>query len=170
MIQERLRGLLAEAIEELRRDGVIPDGVTAPAELQRPARPEHGDFSTNVALALSGKLGTPPRALADRIVQALPDADWVAKVTVAGPGFINFVLTHAWGWRGIAQDFNPGIAIPPSPHGSDVGFLMASLAEYREALQSVFGRRRKLDRRGPEPRADRLPLLCSRAFAKRRRP
>src|SRR5439155_15024756 len=96
LIQERLRGLLDEAIEELRRDGVIPNGVTAPAELQRPARPEHGDFSTNIALALSGKLQTPPRALADRIVQALPDADWVAKVTVAGPGFINFVLTHAW--------------------------------------------------------------------------
>jgi arginyl-tRNA synthetase len=96
LIQERLRGLLAEAIEELRRDGVIPDGVTAPAELQRPARPEHGDFSTNVALVLSGELHTPPRALADRIVQALPDAGWVAKVTVAGPGFINFVLTHAW--------------------------------------------------------------------------
>ena len=96
MIQERLRGLLAEAIEELRRDGVIPDGVAAPVELQRPARPEHGDFSTNIALALSRKLATPPRALADRIVQALPDAGWVAKVTVAGPGFINFVLTHAW--------------------------------------------------------------------------
>lgn len=96
MIQERLRGLLGEAIEELRRDGVIPDSVTASVELQRPARPEHGDFSTNVALALSGKLQTPPRALADRIVQALPDADWVAKVTVAGPGFINFVLTHTW--------------------------------------------------------------------------
>jgi arginyl-tRNA synthetase len=96
LIQERLRGLLAEAIEELRRDGVIPNGVTAPAVLQRPARPEHGDFSTNVALVLSGELQTPPRALADRIVQALPDAGWVAKVTVAGPGFINFFLTHAW--------------------------------------------------------------------------
>jgi arginyl-tRNA synthetase len=96
LIEERLRSLLGEAIEELRRDGVIPNGVTAPAELQRPARPEHGDFSTNVALALSGELRTPPRALADRIVQALPDADWVAKVTVAGPGFINFFLTHAW--------------------------------------------------------------------------
>ena len=68
MIQERLRGLLAEAIEELRRDGVIPDGVTAPAELQRPARLEHGDFSTNIALVLSGELHTPPRALADNEV------------------------------------------------------------------------------------------------------
>lgn len=96
MIQERIRRLLAEAIEELRRDGVIPDDASATTELERPSRPQHGDFSTNLALALSGKLQTPPRALAERIVQALPPADWVAKVTVAGPGFINFFLTHAW--------------------------------------------------------------------------
>ena len=96
MIQERLRTLLAEAVEELRRDGVIPDGVTATVELARPARPEHGDYSTNLALGLAGKLQVPPRALAERVIQALPETDWVAKVEVAGPGFINFFLTHAW--------------------------------------------------------------------------
>ncbi len=96
MIQEQLRELLAGAVGELRRDGVIPDEVTAAIEVERPARPNHGDFSTNLALTLSGKLQTPPRALADRIIQALPEADWVEKVTVAGPGFINFFLTHAW--------------------------------------------------------------------------
>jgi len=96
LIQEQLRELLAGAVGELRRDGVIPDEVTAAIEVERPARPNHGDFSTNLALTLSGKLQTPPRALADRIIQALPEADWVEKVTVAGPGFINFFLTHAW--------------------------------------------------------------------------
>ena len=96
MIQERLRTLLAEAIEELRRDGVVPDEVTATIELARPARLEHGDYSTNLALGLAGKLQVPPRALAERVIQALPEAEWIAKVEVAGPGFINFFLTHAW--------------------------------------------------------------------------
>ena len=96
MIQERLRGLLADAVEELRRDGAIPDDATAAIELARPARPEHGDYSTNLALGLAGKLQMPPRTLAERVIQALPETDWVAKVEVAGPGFINFFLTHAW--------------------------------------------------------------------------
>ena len=96
MIQERLRTLLAEAVEGLRRDGAIPDEVSAPIELERPTRARHGDFSTNLALVLGGKLQVPPRAFAERVVQALPEADWIAKVTVAGPGFINFFLTHAW--------------------------------------------------------------------------
>jgi arginyl-tRNA synthetase len=95
-MQDRLRELIAGALEELRREGLIPDDVSAPIELTRPVRGPHGDFSTNLALALAPKLRIPPRAVADRIAAALPDADWVAKVEVAGPGFLNFFLTHRW--------------------------------------------------------------------------
>src|SRR2546422_568466 len=79
-----------------RRWPTPPGSARVSAELARPARPEHGDYSTNLALGLAGKLQMPPRTLAERVIQALPETDWVAKVEVAGPGFINFFLTHAW--------------------------------------------------------------------------
>lgn len=57
-------------------------------------RPEaqHGDFATNVALQLAGKLGRNPREVAGEIAAALESTGKFAEVTVAGPGFINIRL------------------------------------------------------------------------------
>lgn len=62
-------------------------------ELERPREAAHGDLATNLALKLAPRLKRPPRELAQEIVRrlALP-AGVVAKVEVAGPGFINFWL------------------------------------------------------------------------------
>lgn len=56
-----------------------------------------------------------------------------------------FVLGHSWGWRGIAQDYRPGFALPPSPAGVTVDFTMASLSEFRSALKSSLAPGEKLD-------------------------
>lgn len=58
--------------------------------------PAHGDFATNLALVLAKPLGDKPRAVAERLVAALklPEG-FVAKVEIAGPGFINFFLQGA---------------------------------------------------------------------------
>ena len=53
----------------------------------------HGDFATNLAMACAKPLGLPPRKLAEALVNALPPSPLVAKVEIAGPGFINFFLT-----------------------------------------------------------------------------
>jgi arginyl-tRNA synthetase len=113
VIQDELRTHLAEGLEALRRDGVIPDGLSVPVELSRPARPEHGDFATNLALVLAPRLKMAPRAVAELLIGALPEADWLAKVEMAGPGFINFFLTHAW-----LQDTIRAIATERERYGS----------------------------------------------------
>jgi arginyl-tRNA synthetase len=61
------------------------------AEVQPATRPEHGDFSTNLALVGAKQVGIHPRELATRIVDALPGESF-ANVEIAGPGFINFFL------------------------------------------------------------------------------
>jgi arginyl-tRNA synthetase len=67
------------------------DGVAV--QLERPRNPEHGDFATNVALVLGGRLGRPSRQIAQDIVAALDlDAAGLDSAEVAGPGFINFRL------------------------------------------------------------------------------
>ena len=75
-------------------------GLTAPDEihLEQPARREHGDFSSNVAMKLAKAAGRAPRDLAQDVVDhiaAAPPAH-VVGVEVAGPGFVNFRLDDGW--------------------------------------------------------------------------
>ncbi len=67
-------------------------------QLVRPARHEHGDWSTNVALVAAKLAGKPPRDLAAALAAVLQAAgiDQVLEVEVAGPGFINFKLATSW--------------------------------------------------------------------------
>jgi arginyl-tRNA synthetase len=61
--------------------------------LERPRNPEHGDFATNIAMVLAGRLGRPPRQIAAEIVDGLDlSAAGLAGAEIAGPGFINFRL------------------------------------------------------------------------------
>lgn len=60
----------------------------ATVQVSRP-EPEFGDYATNVALQLAGKLGKSPRQIAEAIAEALRSIGDYSEVTVAGPGFIN---------------------------------------------------------------------------------
>ena len=86
MIRDKILSLLLDA---LKKSGVDAKEVI----LQHPADPEHGDYSTNVALVSAKKLKKQPVALAEEIKDALPQDDLIAKVTVEKPGFINFFLS-----------------------------------------------------------------------------
>ena len=60
--------------------------------LERPKSAEHGDFSSNLAMQLAKPLRQNPRAIAESLIKALPQSEYVAKVEIAGAGFINFFL------------------------------------------------------------------------------
>jgi arginyl-tRNA synthetase len=69
--------------------------VPASVTVERPKSKEHGDYATNVALQLAKAAGRPPRQLAELIAASLRDVAGVAKVDVAGPGFLNITLEAA---------------------------------------------------------------------------
>jgi arginyl-tRNA synthetase len=60
--------------------------------LERPKSAEHGDFSSNLAMMLAKPLRQNPRAIAEALIAALPKSEYIAKVEIAGAGFINFFL------------------------------------------------------------------------------
>ena len=60
--------------------------------LDRPKSAEHGDFSSNLAMQLAKPLRQNPRAIAEALIAALPESEYIAKVEIAGAGFINFFL------------------------------------------------------------------------------
>jgi arginyl-tRNA synthetase len=95
MITDELVALIEAALERAASDGAITSDGPWAITLERPRRSEHGDWSTNVALAL-GARGGGPRAVADAIVARLPDSQLVERVEVAGPGFLNFHLSPVW--------------------------------------------------------------------------
>ena len=60
-----------------------------------PKDPNHGDFASNVAL-VSRRPREAPRDVAEALVKHIPVGTFIAKVEVAGPGFINFFLSQEW--------------------------------------------------------------------------
>lgn len=66
--------------------------------IERPARIEHGEFSTNLAMVAAKSLGQNPRSLAEKICEYLLEnpVQFQEKVEIAGPGFINFYLSAAY--------------------------------------------------------------------------
>ena len=92
-----VRDILIESVRDALADlGVEPPPSTV--QLERPATPEHGDWSTNVALASAKAAGRNPRELGMALADALNAAPppHVAAVEVAGPGFVNFRLSDSW--------------------------------------------------------------------------
>ena len=84
------------AVAALTADGRLPSGLdTARVVVEPPRDPAHGDMATNAAMVLAKDAGKKPRALAEAIAAELANDPLVAKVDIAGPGFINLTLTPA---------------------------------------------------------------------------
>lgn len=91
-MKPHLETLIARALDQLRQTGASLPETLPSIQIERTRAKEHGDFACNIALALAKAARSKPRELAERIVAALPASDEVARVEIAGPGFINFYL------------------------------------------------------------------------------
>jgi arginyl-tRNA synthetase len=89
---------IAEKLTALVEQGAIAAGLAndaVPLEPCVPTRdPSHGDYQSNYAFRLGKAARTNPRAVAERLVAALPVDPMIARIDVAGPGFVNFTLTN----------------------------------------------------------------------------
>lgn len=93
MTPEELSDAIVGVLTEVTQSGDInlaaadlPETVV----VERPKSKDHGDYATNIALQLAKKAGIPPRELAQVLADKLGQADGIAAVTIAGPGFLNF--------------------------------------------------------------------------------
>ncbi len=108
MIRDTIHDIVAKTLVSLREAGELPMVELPAFEVERPQSVEHGDYATNAAMKLAAAVRatgekTNPRALAEILaahlretVDVVPAYDLIAKVEVAGPGFINFHLKPAW--------------------------------------------------------------------------
>ena len=101
-----LRNAVEGAAERL-RDG--EPGRSAP-NLERPPKPELGDYSTNAAMLLAPGRGEPPREVAERLREELGGrlGATAERIEVAGPGFLNLFLSARWYRDGVAAVLEAG--------------------------------------------------------------
>jgi arginyl-tRNA synthetase len=123
---------LRSAVDQAAR--ALRDGEpTEPApSLDRPPKPELGDYSSNAAMLLAAPLGDNPRAVAARLQaeleRELGDAGALERIEVAGPGFVNLFLSDAWYRRALARLVAAGDDLGPPPIASPERILVEFLS------------------------------------------
>ena len=87
MVKKKIERAIQSAVQMLSLD----DSST---RLERPSDDTHGDYATSIALSCAKKSGKNPRELAGEIVSEIKkqNVPFIAKMEIAGPGFINFFL------------------------------------------------------------------------------
>ena len=94
---------IQHALDALKKDGVLPAGLDVSGfNVETPGDISHGDFASNVAMKLAKPAGQKPRDLAEIIKAKLEGDAAIAKIDVAGPGFLNLSMQPAF-WQGLVR-------------------------------------------------------------------
>ena len=157
----QLSAAVVDALTSLVDQGalVLPDGVPAEVTVERPRDKGHGDYATNVALQLAKKAGTNPRALAELLAAELREADGIAAVDVAGPGFLNITVEAGAQGQVAADIVAAGAAYgrneSPGRRADQRGVHLRQPDRPAPPRPHPVGRRRRRDRAGARGRRRR---------------
>lgn len=94
-IRESLESVLYQALKAAVEAGELPLNEIPQPSLERPREEGHGDWACTIAMRLAKAAHMNPRAIAQAIVDHLPENNLVESFEIAGPGFINLTLTNA---------------------------------------------------------------------------
>ncbi|HWO73684.1 MAG TPA: arginine--tRNA ligase, partial [Dehalococcoidia bacterium] len=116
-IRDEIAELVDRAVRAAQADGVLPPVSLDRPVVERPARPEHGDYASSLPLRLARAVRLAPLALAEAIASRMPPHPAVGAVSVAPPGFVNIRLSDAW----LAEQVNTVVARGNDFAASDLG-------------------------------------------------
>ncbi|MDY4882841.1 MAG: arginine--tRNA ligase [Anaerovibrio sp.] len=113
-----IKDILTKAIEEAAlsaiRDGVFPEAELPDIVLEVPPKKELGDFATNIAMQSARAFRKNPRLIAQELTRRI-QGDWLERIEIAGPGFINFYLKSNVIYDGLAALMKKGEAFGQLP-------------------------------------------------------
>jgi len=117
-LKKILRDLITAAVENARKAGELTFDTLPAFDVEAPKQADHGDLATNLALVLAKQAKLPPRKVAELLIKRLdPPEGMLAKVEIAGPGFINFFINDTFWYRVIPEIYELG----PAYGNSEVG-------------------------------------------------
>lgn len=124
-IEKNLYQLLSDFITN--KYGI--DGEAFKVVVEIPKDNKNGDYSTNVAMRLTKQLGKRPQEIAREIADELSKQDFIEKIDIAGPGFINFYIKKS----SLASTINKVIELGDDYGNNNVGNGVKLLEEYVSA-------------------------------------
>lgn len=95
-IMNSLREQILAAAKDLQETGTLPQGELADFDVEIPKDTRNGDFSTNFAMKHARVFRSNPRAIGEAVAEKLRGIPYVETVSVAGAGFINFVMDTSY--------------------------------------------------------------------------
>jgi len=96
MIRDELAQFIEGAIKRAQRRGDLAKFDVPEVTVEHPRDSAHGDYATPVCLQIARWARMAPMKIAPVVVKHLPQTDFIGRMEVAHPGFINFTLSDKW--------------------------------------------------------------------------
>ena len=95
--KKQIDTLITSAYESAAEAGKLPAGCVLTGAVEIPRDAANGDYAATHAMAAAKEMKQPPRKIAEALVEHLAlDGSYFSGVSIAGPGFINFILSEKW--------------------------------------------------------------------------
>jgi arginyl-tRNA synthetase len=120
LIEKLLRQALATLPDDLLPASLKGSGV----EIERTRDAQHGDFASNIAMQLAKATRQNPRKLAQALLAGVPPHEAIAKVEIAGAGFLNFFVKEGAYRAEIGRVLDEGAGYGKSHFGQDHSVLV----------------------------------------------
>ncbi|MDA0770647.1 MAG: arginine--tRNA ligase [SAR202 cluster bacterium Casp-Chloro-G4] len=95
-IREDIELLVRKALADAQKSELLPKVDVEEITIERPQKPEHGDFASSLPLKLARPMRMNPMMIAEKLESLIPTQGILDHVSVAAPGFINFSLKQSW--------------------------------------------------------------------------
>ena len=129
MIKHEITELIQKAIRKAQKKGELPSFTIPEIPLEHPRQAEHGDYATPICLQLARLARMAPVKIAEILIKYLPETDYLGKIEIAHPGYINFAFDEAW----LAQRVEIILAAGEDYGNIDIGHGKKVQVEYGSA-------------------------------------
>ncbi len=129
MIQHKITELIQKAIRKAQKKGELSSFAIPEIPLEHPKQAEHGDYATPICLQLARLARMAPVKIADILIKYLPETDYLDKIEIAHPGYINFTFDEAW----LARQVEEILAAGEGYGNIDIGHGKKMQVEYGSA-------------------------------------
>src|SRR5579875_2461549 len=98
MLREEITRRIQQAAHEAQAAGELPAVALPDVQIERPQRPENGDYATSLPLRLKKAAGGPgsPLEIARAIAARVQTGGPVREAVAAPPGFVNIFIDERW--------------------------------------------------------------------------
>ncbi len=126
MLRTRIREFISAAIIQLQAEGALPKFDVPDFAVESPEDSAHGDYATNVAMAVAKVAKARPAEIAGALASKLRDKKLFSSIKIVPPGFVNFQISDG----SIREAFTSTLANPDEWGKSDVGKGKTAIVEY----------------------------------------